>query len=100
MKLKLYSNNKDKLEINIERFKYGLTLKYEINKDYLIIAIEDIIDEINKILKNILENVNIDEIKNVIYTGNNFKFKIFEEILFEYFPKDICEHIFDEELKL
>ena len=39
-----------------------------------------------------------EEIKNVIYTGNNFKFKIFEKILFDYFPKNICESIFDEEL--
>ena len=99
-KKELYTNNKDKLEINIEKFKYGLTLKYEIEKDYLLIAIEDIIDEINNILKNILENVNKNEIKNVIYTGNNFKFKIFEEILYDYFDKNICEHIFDEELKI
>jgi len=99
-KKELYTNNKDKLEINIERFKYGLTLKNEIEKDYLLIAIEDIIDEINDILKNILENVNKDEIKNVIYTGNNFKFKIFEHILYDYFPENICEHIFDEELNI
>ena len=69
------------------------------DKDNLIIGIENIIDDFNNILKNILENENKDEIKNVIYTGNNFKFKIFEEILFEYFPKNICTSIFDEELK-
>ena len=50
------------------------------------------------ILENVLENENKDEIKNVIYTGNNFKFKIFEEILLKKFP-NICESIFDEELK-
>ena len=98
-KKNLYSNNKDKLEINIDRFKFGIPLKYKIDKDYLIIGIENIIDDFNNILKDVLENENKDEIKNVIYTGNNFKFKIFEEILFEYFPKNICESIFDEELK-
>jgi len=97
-KKKLYLNNK--LNIKIEKFKYGLTLKYEMDKDYLLIAIGDIITEINNILKNILKNVNKDEIKNVIYTGNNFKFKIFEEILYDYFPKNICEHIYDEELNI
>jgi len=97
-KKNLYSNNKDKLEINIDRFKFGIPLKYKIDKDYLIIGIENIIDDFKNILENVLENENKDEIKNVIYTGNNFKFKIFEEILFEYFPKNICESIFDEEL--
>ena len=97
-KKNLYSNKKDKLEINIDRFKFGIPLKYEKDKDYLIIGIEKIIDDFNNILKDVLENENKDEIKNVIYTGNNFKFKIFEEILFEYFDKNICESIFDEEL--
>ena len=97
-KKKLYSNNKDKIEINIDKFKYNFSLKYEISKEKLKIEIENIIDDFKKILKNVLENENKDEIKNVIYTGNNFKFKIFEEILFEYFPKNICESIFDEEL--
>jgi hypothetical protein len=97
-KKKLYSNNKDKIEINIDKFKYTFSLKYEISKDKLKIEIENIIDDFKKILKNVLENENKDEIKNVIYTGNNFKFRIFEEILFEYFPKEKCESIFDEEL--
>ena len=51
------------------------------------------------ILENVLKDENKDEIENVFYTGNNFKFKIFEEILFDYFPKNICKSIFDEELK-
>ena len=98
-KKNLYSNNKDKLEINIDRFKFGIPLKYKIDKDDLIIGIENIIDEFNKILQDVLENENKDEIKNVFYTGNNFKFRIFEEILFEKFDKNICKSIFDEELK-
>ncbi len=97
-KKNLYSNKKDKLEINIDKIKFSFSLKYEISKEYLLKGIENIIDDFNKILKDILENENKDEIKNVIYTGNNFKFKIFEEILFDYFPKNICESIFDEEL--
>ena len=97
-KKNLYSNNKDKLEINIDRFKFGIPLKYEKDKDYLLIGIENIIDDFNKILDDVLENENKDEIENVIYTGNNFKFKIFEEILFEKFGKNICKSIFDEEL--
>ena len=97
-KKKLYSNNKDKIEINIDKFKYNFSLKYEISKEKLKIEIENIIDDFKKILKNVLENENKDEIKNVIYTGNNFKFRIFEEILFEYFPKEKCESIFDEEI--
>jgi molecular chaperone DnaK (HSP70) len=99
-KKNLYSNNKEKIEIKIDRFKYSFSLKYEISKENLIIGIENIIDDFNKILKDVLENENKDEIKNVIYTGNNFKFKIFEHILYDYFPENICEHIFDEELKL
>ena len=96
-KKNLYSNNKDKLEINIDRFKFGIPLKYKIDKVHLITGIENIINDFKKILDDVLENENKDEIENVIYTGNNFKFKIFEEILFDYFP-NICESIFDEEL--
>ena len=98
-KKNLYSNNKDKLEINIDRFKFGIPLKYKIDKDDLIIGIKNIINDFKMILKDVLENENKDEIKNVFYTGNNFKFKIFEEILFEKFDKNICKSIFDEELK-
>ena len=100
-KKKLYSNNKDKIEIKIDRFKYSFSLKYKKSKvdlENLIKCNETIINDFKKILENVLEKGNKDEIKNVIYTGNNFKFKIFEEILFEYFPKNICESIFDEEL--
>ena len=103
-KKKLYSNNKDKIEINIDKFKYNFKLKYEKSKENLEDLIKgnenenNIINDFKKILENLLENENKNEIKNVIYTGNNFKFKIFEEILFDYFPKEKCESIFDEEL--
>ena len=95
-KKNLYSNNKDKLEIKIDKFQFGCSLNYKIDKDNLLISIENIIDEFNNLLKDILKDGKKDEIKNVIYTGNNFKFKIFEEILFDYFPRNICESIFDE----
>ncbi len=97
-KKKLYSNNNDKLEINIDKIKFNYSLKYKISKEDLIKCNENIINDFKMILENVLENENKDEIKNVIYTGNNFKFRIFEEILFDYFPKNICESIFDEEL--
>ena len=95
-KKKLFSNSKDKLEINIENFKYNKPLNYELdNKDKILLTIEDILDVFNNIIENIKENVNEEEIKNVICIGNNFKFIIFKNILFEYFPEKICEFIFE-----
>ena len=88
-----------KLEINIDKIKFNNSLKYKISKEDLIKCNENIINDFKMILENVLEKENKNEIKNVIYTGNNFKFKIFEEILFEKFDKNICISIFDEELK-
>ena len=99
-KKNFYLNNNNKLEINLENIQYNLTLKYEINKEDLIKNIKFIKEEFNNILIDILKNVNKDEIKNVIYTGNNFKLKIFEEVLYQHFSENICESIFDEKLSL
>ena len=99
-KKNFYLNNNNKLEINIENIYLKLTLKYEINKEDLMESIKFMKDEFNNILMDVLKNVNKDEIKNVIYTGNNFKFKIFEEVLHQHFSENICESIFDEKLSL
>jgi hypothetical protein len=95
-KKNLYSNNKDKLEINIEKFKHNKPLKYELNdEDEILSPIDDILEGFENIIINILENVNEDEIKNVICIGNNFKFIIFKKILFEHLPEELCEFIFE-----
>ena len=93
-KKKLFLNDKNNLEINIE-FKHNKPLKYELDKEDLLLTIEDILDGFEKIIINILKNVNKEEIKNVICIGNNFKFIIIKKILFEYFPEKICEFIFE-----
>ena len=97
-KKKNYIQKNDKLEIDIDKIKFNNSLKYKISKEDLIKCNENIINDFKMILENVLEKENKDEIKNVIYTGNNFKFKIFEHILYEYFPENICEHIFDEDI--
>jgi len=94
-KKKLFLNDKNNLEINIENFKHNKPLKYELDKEDLLLTIEDILDGFENIIINILKNVNKEEIKNVICIGNNFKFIIFKNILFEYFPEKICEFIFE-----
>ena len=95
-KKKLFSNNKDKLEINIENFKHNKPLKYELNdKDEILLTIDDILEGFENIIKNILEDVNKEEIKNVICIGNNFKFIIIKNILFQYLPEELCEFIFE-----
>ena len=91
------------LNIEIESIKYNRDLNYEMKNNYL----KEIFNEIKVDFKNLLDEVievvenKKEEIKKVIYTGNNFKLHYFVNFLhdyfFDYFGENRCESIFDEE---